>query len=686
MTFRRRLLVLLALGLLTGPLPAPAAAAIPPGAAYSEAYFPAADGTLLHADVLRPKGLPDDAKTPVILTVSPYTNHGGQTMPETGQTFGEGPNGRFDDFILGAKVLERGYTYVYVDLRGFGGSAGCNDWGGPGEQMDVKAAVEWAATQPWSTGRVGMYGKSYDGWTGLMGMAQRAKGLAAVVSMEPVYDGYRYLFMNGVRFSNAIGTPALFSANDAQPGRPTDSIQYHLNGTGPNAACYALNIGQQQQDDPTVDFWKARNLVDKVQGVTTPLLLTQGFLEDNTKPDAAFAFFNALAGTDNRLWLGPWDHVRGNDRADGEPDGDLLMGREGWFDEVMRFLDHHVKGVPLVDAPVDKDPKVALQGSDGTWRSETRWPPADAQDVTVPLRAGSFVDDGGNEGTGSAAGNGVWTVSPPLAHDAILSGTPKLTATVDAGARSNLVANVYDIGPDRKATMVSRAALLVRRAGPVELELYGNDWTYRAGHRVGVLLSSSNAEWWQHLPTFSTVGVTGGRLTLPFLRFSRSPDLPGRKAAKLESFLASAPFEVPEGTLADATDAGFPLPPAATARPASAAPPTASPTAPAAARLVARIGRRGRSVVVFGTAPTGFRLTARIQRQVRVRTRRGSRLVFRTRSTKTRTVRLGSFRIAVTARRTGGRYRALVTATRGRTTLRATTGRVRIPAVPRRRG
>ena len=72
--------------------------------------------------------------------------------------------------------MERGYTWVQVDLRGFGGSSGCLDWGGPGEQADVKAAVEWAATQPWSTGKVGMYGKSYDGVTGLIGIAQQPAG------------------------------------------------------------------------------------------------------------------------------------------------------------------------------------------------------------------------------------------------------------------------------------------------------------------------------------------------------------------------------------------------------------------------------------------------------------------------------------------------------------------------------
>ena len=39
-----------------------------------------------------------------------------------------------------------------------------------------------------------MYGKSYDGVTGLIGVDQQPAGLDAVVSQEPVYDLYRYLY------------------------------------------------------------------------------------------------------------------------------------------------------------------------------------------------------------------------------------------------------------------------------------------------------------------------------------------------------------------------------------------------------------------------------------------------------------------------------------------------------------
>jgi uncharacterized protein len=62
-----------------------------------------------------------------------------------------------------------------------------------------------------------MYGKSYDAATGLMGIAQQPTGLSAVVSQEPVYDLYRYLYSNRVRFENSLATPLLYDAIAATP-------------------------------------------------------------------------------------------------------------------------------------------------------------------------------------------------------------------------------------------------------------------------------------------------------------------------------------------------------------------------------------------------------------------------------------------------------------------------------------
>ena len=532
-------------------LPSASAAEPPKNSVWSEYYFPSGDGlTQLHADVLRPKGLDENDKTPVILTVSPYFNHG--------DAGGGGPSDRFYDFLEVSDILDRGYTYVMVDLPGFGGSGGCNDWGGVREQGATKAAVEWAASQPWSTGKVGMMGKSYDAWTGLMAMAQKPKGLAAVVSMEPVYSGYRYLYNNGVRFSNSVLTPALFTVTDAQPGTPEDGAEYNVNGA-PQVWCYGVNLGLQQQDDPGSDFWVERDLLEAAKGSTTPLFMTQGFLETNTKPDGAFDFFNLMKGEDNRAWYGQFDHVRGWE-TDG--DGKYQMGRDTFVEEMMRFFDHHVKGLPLSKAPVHRDATIEVQDALGRYRLEPSWPPPDMEMRATKLKTGTYADDGANSGAGSGGGQGIWTISQPLKNDAWLSGEPSLKVTVDAVPRSNVVGNVYDIAPNGRATLVSRGAYLVRGAGSqeIEFELYGQDWPIESGHRIGVLVSGANSEWWVHVPTGTTVTVSKASIDLPFLKHKRTRFVEGTETARLKSHLNSAYVTVSDETVRSSR-ARFDLPP-----------------------------------------------------------------------------------------------------------------------------
>src|SRR6476659_3675392 len=232
---RRALALVLSLAALcAAPAVASAAGVAYPDADWSEAWIPSSDGVTLHADVLPPKGATDADKTPVILSIGPYFNHSGQTGP-AGPAEGTnydpvgpnaGPSERFQDFVEGSSLLKKGYTFVMVDLRGFGGSNGCLDWAGPGEQSDVVNSVKWAASQPWSSGTVGMYGKSYDALTGLIGVDLHPQGLAAVVSQEPVYDDYRYLYGHGMRRENSVATPALYDAIAGTPGPLSDNPDY----------------------------------------------------------------------------------------------------------------------------------------------------------------------------------------------------------------------------------------------------------------------------------------------------------------------------------------------------------------------------------------------------------------------------------------------------------------------------
>lgn len=502
-------------------------------ATYSEHWFPSSDGvTRLHADVLRPAGLADDVRTPVVLTVSPYANHNGSTTDT--DLSGTGPNPRFYDFLDLTGALDKGYTYVMVDLPGFGGSGGCNDWGGAREQGAVRAAVEWAASQPWSSGKVALLGKSYDAWTGLMGVAQQPRGLAAVVAMEPVYSGYRYIWMNGVRRTSNVGTVPLFQAVDAKPGRPGDSPEYHVS-SAPQAWCYGVNIaGASADDSPTGPYWAERDLGPTADGKTTPVFLMQGFLETNTKPDGAFAYWNDLDGEHNRAWFGQFDHVRGWET---DADGRQQTGRDVFVDELVRFLDEHLKGV----APRVDDPTVAVQDVLGRYRAEAQWPPADSRLFTTALTTGTYTDDGSGSGLRPTEGGGLWSVSAPLPHDVWLSGEPVITVGASSVPNANLAANVYDIAPDGTARMISRGVSLLRGVGTktASYRLYGQDWPIAAGHRIGVLVSDADTDEFTHVATRSGVTVTSATIALPFLEHDRTRFLDGTSTPRLEAFLAA---------------------------------------------------------------------------------------------------------------------------------------------------
>ena len=151
-----------------------------------------------------------------------------------------------------------------VDLRGFGGSTGCLDWGGPGEQADVVNAVEWAAGQPWSTGTVGMYGKSYDGVTGLIGANLQPAGLEAVVAQEPVYDMYRYLYGDGIRRQNSLPRRRSTTRSPRRRGPLADDPNYNVDGANDTQrpGCLAANCADQARTTTTSrDYWRTRNLI-----------------------------------------------------------------------------------------------------------------------------------------------------------------------------------------------------------------------------------------------------------------------------------------------------------------------------------------------------------------------------------------------------------------------------------------
>ncbi|MEV5694329.1 CocE/NonD family hydrolase [Micromonospora globbae] len=511
---------------------------VPKGAAWTEAYFPSSDGSdvELHADVLRPAHLPPHAKTPVILSVGPYFSHAGETSP--GGWDRVGPSARFQDFIDGARLMERGYTFVMVDLRGFGGSTGCLDFLGPGEQADIKAAVEWAARQPWSTGKVGMYGKSYDANTGLAANVLKLKPLRAIVAQEPTWNRYNYLFSNGVPRSNATSSPRSYYSIATMPPLADDSDRYRANAEYEknHPECEIDNRTNTQNPDPKSEFWRVRDFASRAAGSHTPLFVTSGFIEDNTKPEDMQKYLANHHGPE-RGWLGQWEHVRGNET---DAEGRLKMGRAGWFDEVMRFYDQHLRGI----RPAVTDPAFSVEDSLGNWRAQRTWPVVN-DSYRARLSPGRYVDDGGQtqrtaqpmttsqaDGwdieyapeagslptartealSADAPGNSYWTFSTPAATQVRLTGTPEIT--LKTRGQGNVWVRLWDVAPDGTATMFNENVAVLDASGSTSFALKATDWTFARGHRLGVQIGTIMSRGWRPVPSGQTVTVTDARLAL----------------------------------------------------------------------------------------------------------------------------------------------------------------------------
>jgi pimeloyl-ACP methyl ester carboxylesterase len=145
----------------------------------------ATDPCFVRANVFRPM---DQRRYPVLLTYSPYgkdipyskfnpTSY--NNLPKAAQTpfaVWEAPDPTF--------WVPQGYVVVRVDERGSGHSPGVLNVWSEETAAGFADAIEWAAVQPWSSGKVGILGVSYYASNQWFVAARRPKGLAAIVPWE----------------------------------------------------------------------------------------------------------------------------------------------------------------------------------------------------------------------------------------------------------------------------------------------------------------------------------------------------------------------------------------------------------------------------------------------------------------------------------------------------------------------
>ncbi|WP_328478210.1 Xaa-Pro dipeptidyl-peptidase [Actinoplanes sp. NBC_00393] len=459
----------------------------------------------------------------------------------------------------------RGYAVVFADSLGTGGSTGCPTSGGRNETLGMKAVVDWVngrakafdesgapVKAAWSTGRTGMIGVSYNGTLPNAVAATGVRGLETIVSIAAISSWYDYYRANG-----GVVAPGGFQGED------TDVLaKAVLTRQNPEVCADVMAALERDQDRETGDysrFWAERDYLRDADKVRASVLLVHGLHDFNVRTGQAGQWWDELAA--NRVPRKIWLHQAGHT----DP---FNIRREQWLNTLHRWFDQWLY---KIDTGILREPIADVEVAPNQWQTARNWPLPDSRATTVPFaKPGAarqtFVDNTARTAEDLAANetaadpNRLVYLTPPLTKQTRLSGTPEVTVRADlTGDSPYLTALLVDYGEAERfagvrtlpvqdcigpgiegdpgcfnrreyitATtpyeIVTRGWIDVRnRVSPAVTKpiqpgkpytfrwnLQTTDHVFAPGHRIGVVLISTDRDHTLRYPSGTVVGVQPG--------------------------------------------------------------------------------------------------------------------------------------------------------------------------------
>ncbi|HEX7319415.1 MAG TPA: CocE/NonD family hydrolase [bacterium] len=422
-----------------------------------------------------------------------------------------------------------GYVFIVQNLRGTGDSEGepmffLTDGWGP--LQDGYDCIEWISQQSWSNGRTGMFGGSAHGITQYLAAGARPAHLTCCVPMVASPSMYHYTAFNGGEFRkaltetwlNSMGTPWLI-----------DSICNH----------------------PDYDtMWSYVDLTARWDSASCPIFHITGwydiFLDGQLDafPQLQARFHN------QRLFIGPWGHSSWGSQYQGDLvyPANANMNQTEFYLMMFDWYNYWLK-----DSTPALEPQVLfyLMGDCETqdttnwnrWVQADTWPlPAvlyknlylhsgNLCDTFPPNQAGvhdTFAYDpqdpcptyGGREYIGLSTGYGPINQNPIEGRpDVLVYTTPVLTAPVAVIGKLQAVlyaasnrfdtdwtVRITDVYPDGQSYLVTDNIMMARHRHGLDIQdslvpgqpdtfsidLWSTAQVFNAGHRIRVIVSSSN--------------------------------------------------------------------------------------------------------------------------------------------------------------------------------------------------
>lgn len=324
--------------------------------------IPMRDSVLLNATIYKPHL--QTGAIPVILQLTPYIS---------------------DNYHQrGVFFAKHGYVYAITDSRGRGSSGGTFD---PfmQEARDGFDAVEWLAAQPYSNGKVAMWGGSYSGYNQWAAAKERPPHLRTIVPAAAVRPGIDFPIQQNIsspyviqwltNTSGKTNNDQLFNDTeywtakfaerfrDDAPFNRLDSI------AGNHSAVF-----QEWLAHPSYDAYYRRMSPspDQYAQIDIPILTITGQYDDDQAGALSYyKEFMQYAGPGARaghyLVIGPWDHA--GTRTPRNEVGGLVFGDASLLDMNtlhLEWYDHILKDKPA--PPFLKNKVTYFVSNKNTWK------------------------------------------------------------------------------------------------------------------------------------------------------------------------------------------------------------------------------------------------------------------------------------------------------------------------------
>jgi len=411
--------------------------------------MPARDGVKLATDVYRPAA---PGKYPVLLVRDIYDN------------------GSEDKWVAeGNRWAKRGYVFLHQDARGRNDSEGVF-YPYFQEINDGYDAQQWAGSQPWSNGKVGMLGGSYLATVQWQSAHLRSPALVALAPRMTPYNYYQDVAYAG-------GALALASRIDwgiLVGGRTNQWRNYDWNRviwhlplmTMDHAAGHDLPHWRDWISHVNYDeYWKGIDVQARVGEIDVPAYSIGGWYDVFQR--ASLDSFSDMrrngrserARQGQKLIIGPWPHTAAPQRKLGDldfgPDSvvDFDTLHERWFDH---WLKGEANGV-MQEAPV----RIFVMG-ENRWRDEQEWPLARTQYTKFYLRSGGRANGAGGDGRLDRGKPGASESNDRYIYD------PNNPVPTIGG---NLMYKALPAGPYDQSSINQRNDILVFSTPPLEQDL-----------------------------------------------------------------------------------------------------------------------------------------------------------------------------------------------------------------------